>query len=531
MNDVERLDRNWEVLQHLVARSERLARRGRHQQAAVSAMTAATFAWCNPSGVFASDRLEDVLARLADTLPAAGRATPRPAGSRRRVLHVASQLYGTGGHTQMLANWLRLDTAREHHVCLTAQQEQPVPAKVTAVLGSTDALTLLDRPHRTLMDRAADLRRLASRHDHVVLHVHPNDVVAGIALSRPVEERPEVLLVNHADHVFWLGASLADRVVNLRLSGARLATERRGVPESRNALLVRPLHLRERELSRARAKADLGVDPGAVLVVTAADTYKYGAPAGHSLLDVLLPMLRDRPGVLLHAAGPSPDGDWSVLAEEGLGRAWGLLPDVRTLLEAADVYVDSYPFSSLTSMLEAASLDTPVLTLRTGDERLGVLGADTPELEDHLVVARTGDDLARKVARLLADDASREELGASTGAAVRRFHADGAWQDAVGTVFDTVLDAPAADVRAGTDRETGPLDQQLLRVMAHGVGQGLAGSLDVVAPVLPWPQRLTTAVRLARAGRLRPALLVPGAAARPLRRAREAVRRPVPRRA
>ena len=389
--DVERLDDNWAVLDRLVRRTESLARRGRDEQAAVAAMTAATFAWRNPSGVFASGPLEDVLARLGSDLPAPRGAAPtRPAGTRPRVLHVATQLYGTGGHTQMLSSWLRLDRAREHHVCVTGQEGRDVPDKISRVLAGPDALTLLDDGRPRLLDRAARLSELALDHDQVVLHVHPNDVVPAIALALPPGERPEVLLVNHADHVFWLGVHVADRIVNLRTSGARLNVERRGIPEARNALLVRPLVMRDRRLSRSAARAELGLPPDALVVASAADTYKYGAAGGETLLDVLLPVMRAHPEARLHVAGPEPDGDWSVLAAQGLGRAWGLLPDVHTLLEAADVYVDSHPFSSLTSMLEAAWLDTPVLTLRSPDERLGVLGADTPELDDDLVVAGSG---------------------------------------------------------------------------------------------------------------------------------------------
>lgn len=528
-SDVERLDANWAVLERLVRRTEALARRGRREQAAVAAITAATFAWCNPSGVFASGPLEDVLARLGATLPGAprrdgpdGPAPARAAGSRPRVLHVASQVYGTGGHTQMLASWLRLDTAREHHVCVTGQEGREVPDKVVRALAGPDALTLLDDGRPRLLERAARLRELALEHDQVVLHVHPNDVVPAIALAMPPGERPEVLLVNHADHVFWLGVRVADRVVNLRSSGARLNVERRGIPEARNALLVRPLVMRERRLTRAAARAELGVPPDALVVASAADTYKYGAARGESLLDVLLPVVRDHPEAQLHVAGPAPDGDWSVLAEQGLGRAWGLLPDVHTLLEAADVYVDSHPFSSLTSMLEAAWLDTPVLTLRSPDERLGVLGADTPELDDDLVVAGSGAELAAQVGRLLTDADARHRLGASTGAAVRRFHADGAWAEQVGKVLDAAPASGPAPAPAAAVRATGPLDQRLLHVMGNGVGQGLAGTLDVVSPLLSWPRRVETAARLLRSGRVRPALLVPAGAARRLRQARRA---------
>jgi hypothetical protein len=518
---VARLDDNWTAFGRLVRRTEALARRRRHEQAAVAAMTAATFAWCNPTGVLASGALEDVLTGLGGVLPRPGVPAPlRARGTRPRVLHVASQLYGTGGHTQMLAGWLRLDSARDHHVCVTGQQGREVPAKILGSLTGPDALTLLDDEHPRLLDRAARLRELALDHDQVVLHVHPNDVVPLIALALPPHERPEVLLVNHADHVFWLGVRVADRVVNLRGSGARLAVERRGVPEARNALLVRPLVVRERRLTRTEARAELGVPPDALVVVSAADTYKYGPVGGETLLDLLLPVLREHPGARLHVAGPEPDGDWSVLAEEDLGRAWGVLPDVHTLLEAADVYVDSYPFSSLTSMLEAAWLDTPVLTLRAGGPGLGVLGADTPELDDDLVVAASGPELASHLARLLTDTAERHRVGASTGAAVRRFHAGGAWAEQVGKVLDAAPVSAPASAPGSVARETGRLDQRLLQVMGNGVGQGLAGTLEVVSPVLPWRHRVATAGRLLLTGRVRPALLLPAGAVRRLRRLR-----------
>ena len=89
-SDVQRLDDNWAVLDRLVQRAEALARRGRGEQAAVAAMTAATFAWCNPSGVFASGPLEDVLARLGSSLPGPGGPAPaRPAAAARRDAAVA----------------------------------------------------------------------------------------------------------------------------------------------------------------------------------------------------------------------------------------------------------------------------------------------------------------------------------------------------------------------------------------------------------------------------------------------------------
>lgn len=512
------LDRNWHDFHRLLDRCESQLRRGRHEQAAAAALIAATFAWCNHTGSFASGRLADVLSSLAGTLPRIPEEPRVPAGGTVRLLHVASQLYDTGGHTQMLANWLRLDGVRDHHVVVTSQDGRPIPDKIIAALPEPDALTQLDVPFRGLMERAEVLRGLAAGFDHVVLHVHPNEVVAPIALGRRAGGAPEVLLVNHADHCFWEGGRAADRVVNLRHSGALLNRDRRGVPDGRNTLLVRPLHLQPRALPREQARAALGIDPGVMLVVSAADRYKYVAADGPALLDAVLPLLRSAADVRLHVAGPDVDGPWSVLAKEGLGRAWGVLPDVRPLLEAADVYLDSYPFSSLTSMLEAASLEVPVVTLQTGGADSAVLGADTPELDDQMVVANSEEELRSALSSLLVRPTERETLGRATAATVMRTHAGGAWVEQV----DRVLGAPHVDglpIRPeDAPRETGELDQRLLRVMQNGVGRGVPGVLDLVAPVLPWPRRVETALRLLRRRRFRPVLLLPAPRERAVRR-------------
>ena len=521
----ELLDRNWQHFERLVARSERLLVASRDERAAVGAMQAAAYACFNHTGLFASDRLENLLTALsARELPTARPADatipPASRGGAARVLHVATQVYDTGGHSQMLAQWIRADEHRDHHVCLTDQADVPVADKVLAAVGGRASVSTLDRPFAGLLGRAAALRELASGFDHVVLHVHPHDVVPSIALTG--RAGPEVLYVNHADHLFWVGTHVLDRLVNLRESGQELAVERRGVPRERNAVLIRPLDLRARSQGRAEAKVALGIDPRLVVVASAAAAFKFEPVEGEGFLDVVLPVLERYGDTRLLVAGPDPVGEWAALADRGQGRATGLLPDVRPVLEAADVYVDSYPFSSLTSMLEAAALGTPVITLRAPSQEPAVLDADTPELADHLQVASSSQDLRLRLGSLVDNARLRQALGEDTAQAVREAHADGAWRRSVDSLLEQRVALPGVPLTPAT-RRTGRLDARVALLMGGGQHAGTGGSSAVIAPLLSWQERIVTVRELVRARR-RPAalLLVPASWVRVVKRVRAA---------
>lgn len=523
-NTAARLDEHLHAFDAVLDRAERALGRGATASAATAAAVAASYAWGNHTGLFASARLEALLTSLSRSLPASSTPrTPRTsrgpggdAGAAGRgdgpaVLHVATQVYDTGGHTQMLANWVRLDRGRTHHVALTAQGRGPLPAKLVDALGGERAVTRLDDRQSGVLQRAAALRGLARGFDHVVLHVHPGDVVPSVALT--ALDGPEVLYLDHADHVFWVGRSASHRVVSMRRSGAELCVERRGVDTDRLDLLVRPLRMRPRTVGRAAAKAALGIPPDTVLLVSAAAGSKYEAARGPGFLEVVGPVLDDHPDAALVVAGPAPVGPWAELEARGRGRALGLLPDIRPLLQAADVYVDSYPFSSLTSLLEAATLGVPAVTLATPGA--GVLGADTPELDETLVAPTSPDALRRELARLVRDEGARRELGGRTADAVAAFHADGRWVHGVDRVLAPGRRPASRIPPSGDRRGTGVLDQRVAAVMAASLPPGVLEAELRVASLLPAWERPRLAVRRLLQGEgLAPRLLVPEGAAR-----------------
>jgi hypothetical protein len=188
------------------------------------------------------------------------------------------------------------------------------------------------RDDRSPLAAASRLAALAENYDAVVLNVHPFDVVPSIAFSsrRP---RPRVLFVNHADHVFWLGTSVADLVICFRQSGHLIARTRRGIEESRLVDLPLPLVLLQRTMSIADAKQALGIAPDHVVLLSVASEYKFESRRPPSFLDLVVPVIEQQKSTTLLAVGPTDSGLWNKANKLTAGRVrpLGVLPIPRRI--------------------------------------------------------------------------------------------------------------------------------------------------------------------------------------------------------
>lgn len=500
---ISRLDRHHDEFLQLVREARRHLDRGRWEAAAATAQMAGQYAWMNHTGRFASPDLEQLLAELGARLAQVPAREPRPRDVRE-VLHVVTQCYGTGGSTQAIACWIEQDGGRRHRVCITRQRGAPPPEKIVAPLASPSDLIRLDTRRGGLMERAAHLRALAAEADVVLLHLHPYDIVPAIAFGGATN-LPPVIYVDHCDHVFWLGMGISNVVMHMRDSGRRLAATRRGLEPERSAVVARPLRLAGRTTERDEAKRKLGINPAQTLIVTAADGSKYRPVDSTSLVDLVARTLEHHPDAILLAAGPRPEGEWAEAHERtgGRVRALGPLPDVKPLHEAADVYLDSFPFSSLTSLLEAGNLGVPALTYRGHAEDCGVLGADTRGVDEHLLTACDPEEFVRVLGGLIDDAATRRDLGARMEHTIRDTHTGAGWLASVEDLYALAATAGPPTIPP-SGRDGTRLDVLVDLVMTQtGFAQGVPGVTRDQLALLPVRQRVGAWRRLTRAG-LRP---------------------------
>jgi glycosyltransferase involved in cell wall biosynthesis len=435
---------NRSIFEKLVGEACTALNHDRLGEAAIHASVAATHAIMQHGGLFASDHLDRVLAEIGRNLPAAAPAaggSVEGATAAAKVLHVATRVEPVGGLTSLMLRWIRQDADRVHSIAITRQIRPQVPEVITnAVRERGGAVHLVNTCRGGVLTWALRLREMAREADIVVLHCFTDDVVPAIAFANKIG-LPRIIYVDHNDHTFSLNMNIADLVVCLRQSGLDLARQRRGVSTERSCLLSTPLDPSVRCLPSQLAKQRLGLPEDAILLVSIARGVKFRNINGANYADAHVPILEKYPKAILIAVGPGERPDWAAAASRVPGRLISLpvREDVQLFQEAADIYVDSYPFVSITSLLEAGSLGVPLVSRFPYSDDAGILGADAPGLDGVLIHARTVEEYHNALSLLIADAGERNRLGSATRDAIRNAHVGESWRSGLERVYARAL--------------------------------------------------------------------------------------------
>jgi hypothetical protein len=277
---------------------------------------------------------------------------------------------------------------------------------------------------------------LCQRVDLVVLHLFPYDIVPVLALAAGCDST-KVVFVNHSDHCFWIGASVAHSIIHFRPQSAEFLRKNRGLDPDQSSLLPIPLFNSAAPVDRIQAKQALGYPPDVVLLVTIASPFKYSVPGQISFLDLVAPVLIQLPEAVLLAVGPEAEGAWQSANIQTNGRIvpLGTRSDNDLLYSAADVYLDSFPCSSITSLIEAGGKGVPLLGHGQPNSELHLLGA-SPALIDHAMELANDPESYRKLlTRLIKDAEFRSRSGRRAQSSSLATNTGSNWTRAVNDIY------------------------------------------------------------------------------------------------
>jgi glycosyltransferase involved in cell wall biosynthesis len=434
------IQQNFRVFHNLVAQSQAYLQQGRYDTAAVYAEVAAIHALLKHSGLFVSSELEQTLLSIGrnaihNDLPAYPTASLPVLP--KHVLHVSTNVSTFSGIPRLIRRWIQQDVSRSYSLALTTQAPDPIPKILEeAVIGSGGKIYVLNEKADGVVSRAQQLQTIAAGMDMVVLHAWEHDVIPIIAFSDK-EKIPPIIYVNHGDHWFWLGSSVCDVVANLRESGMHLSQKRRGIEPDRNMLLPTILEPAHRKISRIDAKRQLGIDKDSILLLSVARAPKYKSIDGNSFADSHVPLLKQFKNAILLVIGPGDSENWSAAIEQTEGRikVLGQTEETAIFYQAADIYVDSFPFVSITSLLEAGSYGTPLVSRYPYSDKCNIFGADMPGLTDNLIRVRSLEEYYASLSQLIENKELRVSLGEATRQKIIDIHTGSHWLSSLDNVY------------------------------------------------------------------------------------------------
>jgi hypothetical protein len=390
-----------------------------------------------------SPRIESNLQLLAKVLPERQKppVVPPVDGAEQEMwLHVFSEALPYGGHTAMAIRWMKDDLSRRSHSVALLSQLSPVPDELLRAVRERGGNVYTADPKGSFLARATWLRQLAHESaSFVVLHIAPDDVMAGVAFGS--DGGPPVLLVNHAAHIFWNGACFVDLVVNCRGSKLEESWTRihRGIPRCATIPipLLEPADLnseRAADLNKKnQAKESIGLPKDSVVILTVGDSHKYTPLGSLDFVKVCEDILNEVPEALIVAVGPIEDRRWRT-ARDRLGsrlRAFGRQPrsQVPAFHQAADIYIEGFPFGSTTALLEAGLHGIPVVLAPV--QCPPPYASDGVALDEVLERPNSIEEYKSRVVLLSRDSAERAYSGGRIFEAVKRHHTGSGWRQYV----------------------------------------------------------------------------------------------------
>jgi hypothetical protein len=422
--------------------------KGELEDSAEWCSVAASFAWHSHPGFFVDDTIQKILQDIGHSIDVAANPSispeNRPNGIMSlRILHVMTSAPPIGGHTRAVSRWIQ--NSREtypgqiHELVITNQGIREVPRWLIDAVRESGGECRVIRPGRSLIGVAKELRKYSQQgFDLIVSHMNPNDPVSAMAFSGGNLKTP-ILLFNHADHVFSTATSVADVILDFRLSGKRITETRRG-GKDRSMLLPIPLvdpmkeigtiSFQRRKALREEARERLGLSKDEPIALIIGGSQKYKPALGYDFLRAASKILASVRSAKVFAVGLPKD--------QGLTRSYpdlderfhalGVVDDsqLRDHLLSADVYLEIFPFSSLTAMLEAGLYGLPMQRIR--NERATILSGDDVSLDPVVPAATSEEEYVEGATRLLLSDAEdRHELGQRIRNSVLSDHCGAAW--------------------------------------------------------------------------------------------------------
>ena len=336
-------------------------------------------------------------------------------------LHVMTQGSLRGGHTRVVERWIdNAPKTQKHSVVFTKKLKYDLSELKKNIKNKNGEYICLDKG-QSLEEKALELRRLGLSYQYVICHTDMDDPTATVAFGTEKFTRP-VAFYNHASHMFWIGKSIADIVLDV-INEDELTKINRNI---KNAFFMgipsKEIIYENPQKEEIRKKLNLPTDKK--IIVSAASTFKYH-PIGKCNMISLLEKIIDE-NTYCYVIGPSQkERMWREAYKKSNGHitALGYVnfdAGFLNYMAAADVCLDSYPSGSATVLIDAISQATPCVSFLSFDY-----------IKSSMAFCRTEEEYVEKALKILNDKVYAAKVLEDLQMNLKKYQSKEAWQEQI----------------------------------------------------------------------------------------------------
>lgn len=262
-----------------------------------------------------------------------------------KLLFVASECYLSGGHTRLME---RLADGIDIQSDLLIIR--PTSPDIISRLSEYFSSVYQVESQLCIVDKLQGIISRLCKYDRIILNIHPDDILTTIAcgILKRLRKEHTVFYINHADHAFNYGASIADFWFQISAFGNHVDQHRNLT--GKKSFLGIPLEI--------STFSNENVTITNNNFITAGSSVKYKPQNGYSIFPLLNAIMKSNPLSCLIVIGPDIIRDywwWKIkLKYPTRIRVHKRLPFDKYLLltKQASAYIDSHPIPGGTAFVE-----------------------------------------------------------------------------------------------------------------------------------------------------------------------------------
>lgn len=328
----------------------------------------ATYCWQNRVGFFQDLNFEKELGKIS--LKYEINTFEIKNTCNGRTLHIATEVYSSGGHTRVINNWINFEKKDQDLLIINSEKSQIESWLKKTLKESAGKIILLQQ--NSVLEKAKELFNIAQNYKRIILHIHPNDIIPILAFSNSsIIEK--IYFYNHADHTFWLGVTINKCVLDLTSKGKELSLKKRGIINSE--ILSIPLEeksSRNKVVDSNKIYELYNIEKNNKIIFSMATERKYNTILDYNFFEFLkeLSSFLIKYDIYFLIAGPNlKSKSWKKIYEYSEKRVIPLgalsKEKVKEIWEIVDLYIDSFPMNSYTCLLEAIANNIKCFSLKT----------------------------------------------------------------------------------------------------------------------------------------------------------------------